>query len=743
MDRKEKILNFIKSDEYIPMTEDELMMVLVVPKEDSEEFKKILSSLLSEGRILKSKKGRYSYNSSKKTIEGIISCNSRGFFAFLVPDDESESDVYIHGDALLNAMHGDRVLVSVDKIDTVSQRPEGHITKILERKTHTISGVLKKSSSKGIILRPDSPKIYYNFSIPEDMLMGATSGDRVLIEITKYPPEACGVVTNILGDGNSLKSLENATLFSENISLEFSEDVINEANQIPDKISPEAIKGRLDLRDTLTFTIDGDDARDFDDAVSLTILENGNYRLGVHIADVTHYVKKGSPLDTEAYKRGTSIYLPDRVIPMLPEKLSNGICSLNPNEDRLTLSVFMEISKKGVVLSNEIYESVICSKERMTYTNVEKLLNKEDEELLKRYDTLLPTLENMKELAKILRGKRMDEGSIDFDFPEAKIVVDKEGNPIEIYPEERLMSHKIIEEFMLSANRTVAEYAFWAELPFVFRSHLPPSTESMRDYQKFLASFGLGLKESFSDAEPIHPKTIQDILNKVSGTDEEHIIATYTLRSLMKADYKSDNTGHFGLAANYYCHFTSPIRRYPDLAIHRILKAFIKGESIDEFYPLVSTIAKHSSDTEKTAVLLERDISDLMMAYYMSQYVGYVFEAKISSITDFGIFAELENTVEGLIRLENIRDDFYIYDAERKTLTGKHTNKVYSIGDSIDIAVARCDLMSRQIDFLIAEDLTMSDIDRFQKREYKKKRELDKKRKNKTKSISKRKRKRF
>jgi len=726
MDRKEKIYSYIKSSGYVPLKEAELMSVLCVPESDREEFLNILQHLSDEGKIIKTKRGRYEQNRGNKIVTGKISCSAHGFFAFLTPDSEEERDLYINGDYLNDALHGDIVKASVTATDPISGRREGHVIKILEHGNHTLSGVVRKKKKTGYEIRPDSPKIYTNILVSEENLLNAQIGDRVLVEITKYPPDCMGIVTKVLGDSHELKSNVEAILFEENIDTEFDSECLLQAENTPQKVTDEDTKSRLDLREKMIFTIDGDDARDFDDAVSLDLLENGDYRLGVHIADVTHYVTEGSPLDNTAFFRGTSVYLPDRVIPMLPKTLSNGICSLNPHEDRLTLTVFMNINSQGVVTSHELCKSVIHSCERMTYNNVAKLLNKPTKSLLAKYEYLLPTLKNMEKLAIILRNRRMERGSIDFDFPEAEIIVNDNGEPTDIIRAEREISHKIIEEFMLLANETIAEYAFWSELPFVYRVHEPPTVENMRDFQHFISAFGLGIKEKFSETEPIHPKALQQVLSSASGLPEEHMISVYTLRSLMKAEYKPENMGHFGLAAKYYCHFTSPIRRYPDLAIHRILKDFIDGKQVEKYRSFAINSAKHSSLAERKAQTVERDVCELMKAYYMTQYIGYIFEARISSITDFGIFAELENTVEGLIRVENLKDDFYIYNPENKTFTGRHNNKCYKIGDTIDIAVARCDLLSRQIDFIPAEDADMSDIDALQKRAYKHQREKEK-----------------
>lgn len=720
MNRKEKVFEYIKSDEYIPLKKEELAAVLAVKKEDMPELENILDELCKEGKIFQTKRKRYEYDKRNKIVTGELSCSSYGFFGFVCTE---VGDIYVKGERMNNALDGDIVVAAVDS--EYDGKAEGHIIKISEHKNKLICGVVKRKKANYFSIYPDNQSLYAHVHVSAENMNGTVVGDRVAVEITEYEPELKGTVIKKLGNSDDVNSLVESLIYSRNVTESFPKDI--DLSSTAEYVTEKDREGRRDFTNLLTVTIDGDDARDFDDAVSLEKLESGVFRLWVHIADVTHYVRENSVLDREALKRGTSIYLPDRVIPMLPKKLSNGICSLNPHEERLTLTVIMDISAKGDVISHEIAEGVICSDERMTYTDTAALLENPTSELLEKYRYLLPTLKNMKELSDILRKKREERGSIDFDFPEAKIILGNSGLPEDITLQERLISHEIIEEFMLCTNETVAEYAFWSEIPFVYRVHEPPEFESMREFQKFIALFGLGIKERFTETEPIHPKELSRILKKIKGTAQEHMISVYTLRSLMKAEYKPENLGHFGLAAKYYCHFTSPIRRYPDLAVHRILKAFIKGKSLEKYEAFVKEAAKKSSENERKAQELERDVDELLKTYYMRQYIGYVFEAKISSITDFGIFAELENTVEGLIRVENIKDDYYIFDSETKTLTGRENKKVYKIGDKIDVAVARCDLVSHKIDFIPAEDADMSDIDKLQKREYKQKRERQKK----------------
>lgn len=728
MERSERVLAYISSKEYVPLKLEELMLVLGVPAEDKQVLEDILSEWILKGKIYKTKKGRYETLQSTGMVSGTLHCSMHGYFAFLIPEEESEEKIYIDGASLANALDKDKVLVSVDRPDSAHSSREGHVVRVLERGNTVISGVIKKMKNGYYQLRPDSQKIYANPLIAEQDLLGAQIGDRVLASLTKYENDKVyATVTKVLGDALTLKSNIDAIVFSAGIREEFDDKTIEEAEATPDSVSDAELSGRADFRNDLIITIDGEDARDFDDAVSVTVLENGNYLLGVHIADVTHYVTPGSSLDREAFERGTSVYLADRVIPMLPKKLSNGICSLNPHCDRLTLSVHMEINKNGDVLSHRLEKGVIHSCERMTYKNVALLLEGTDEALQKTYAHLLPMLSQMQELAACLNRKRMQRGSINFDFPESKIIVNEYGEPVNILPEQREISHKIIEEFMLIANETVAEYAFWSELPFVYRVHEPPALEKMQDFQRFIANFGLSIKGKIDIDSPVHPKALQQVLDSIAGRDEEHMISSYMLRSLMKAEYRPENLGHFGLSAKYYCHFTSPIRRYPDLAIHRVLKDFLDKKPTDGYRKFCDHTAAHSSETERTAELCERDVDDLMKAYYMSQYIGYVFDAKVSGVTSFGMFAELENSVEGFIRLDYLKDDYYLYDENRKMLTGERTGRTYKIGDAIEVAIVQCDLLSRQIDMIPAEGITLSDIEEIRQRSFRKKKEKERK----------------
>lgn len=707
MDRKERIYSYICQDEYIPLTFEEMLIVLDVPKEDSEQLSEILNELIFEGKIYLTKKHRYAPADSRIICTGILRCNVRGF-GFVCP--ENGEDVYISAGKMADAIDGDYVLARITGGDR--GRKEGIVERVLERRNTTISAVV--DNNFGAI--PDNSRIFAKIKLTD--MLGAKSGDRVLIELTDYPRPGLiyAAVVSVLGNAKDLKSYTDALIFQHGIKPGFDEDALAYAEAFPETVSDHDRAGRVDFTNDMVFTIDGEDARDFDDAVSLTETENGNYTLCVHIADVSHYVAENSPLDREAFSRGTSVYLPDRVIPMLPEKLSNGLCSLNPGVLRLTLSVIMEVSPEGQVLEHKITKGVIRSKYRMTYNEVQKVFDG-DMDICEKYKDAVPMLRKMYSLSKNLSKKRYARGSINFDFPETRAVLDESGYPEKIVKLERNDAHRLIEEFMLLANETVAEYAFWADIPFVFRVHEEPDSEKIEAFRRFIGNFGLFIK-----GREIHPKDLQQILDKIEGTPNEILIATYMLRSLMKAEYKPENTGHFGLAAKYYCHFTSPIRRYPDLMIHRILKAYICGEDVTRFSDKVLAAAKKSSETERNAELCERDADDLMKAAYMQSYIGAVFPAKVSGTTDFGIYAELENGIEGLIRLETIGGDFYEFDEESRMIIGRRHGRTYTIGDTIKIEVAGADLLTRRIDFVLAgQRLKKSTPAPKKHREYKRK----------------------
>jgi ribonuclease R len=576
----------------------------------------------------------------------------------------------------------------------------------LKRANNRVVGTFENSRYFGFVV-PDEKKICGDVFIPKDEFNNAKSGQKVIAEIVKWPEKrrnAEGKVVEIIGDKDKPGTDILSIIKSHNLPEQFPEDVLRNAESISDTVTEDMLKGRRDLRNLRMVTIDGEDAKDLDDAVSIQRLPDGNYRLGVHIADVSYYVTENSPLDREALRRGTSVYLVDRVIPMLPKKLSNGICSLNPNVDRLAFTVMMDIDNRGKVKNHEIYESVININERMTYNNVRKILDEKDEELCKRYDYLIDDFRTMEELALILRKKRFARGAIDFDFDEAKIILDENGKPIEIRKYEYSIANRIIEEFMLVCNETVAEHFYWANAPFVYRIHEDPDSEKIQSFSEFLHKLGY----HFKGAGNVHPRALQDLLEKVKGTKEERIISTVMLRSLQKARYSHESFGHFGLAAKFYCHFTSPIRRYPDLIIHRIMKEYLKNkvdeareEELNEKLPV---IAKSCSERERAAEEAERETEDLKKVEFMKDKEGQVFEGIISGVTSFGMFVEMDNTIEGLVRMSSLEDDYYIFDDVRYCLIGERTRKIYRIGDSVTVQLAKADIASRQIDFILARE---------------------------------------
>jgi len=584
-------------------------------------------------------------------------------------------------------------------------RSEGEIIRILKRANEKVVGTFENCKKYGFVV-PDDQRIYQDIFVSREDFGGAKNGYKVVVEITQWPegrrnPE--GRVIEILGHKNDVGTDILSIIRGHNLPEEFPQEVEAQANKIPDEISEDIIKNRRDLRDRVIVTIDGEDAKDLDDAISLEVLPNGNYLLGVHIADVSQYVFENSYLDKEALKRGTSVYLLDRVIPMLPKKLSNGVCSLNPKVDRLTLSCDMEIDNKGNVVKYDIFESVIKTKERMTYEAVNKILEEDDEELKERYKDLVELFKNMEKLMNILRKKRMLRGSIDFDFKETKIILDEKGKPVEIKTYRRGTSEKIIEEFMIVCNETVAEHMYWKELPFVYRVHEDPDPEKIMALNELVHNFGYSIKGT----DEIHPKALQQLLEKITGKREERLISTLTLRSLQKARYDGASLGHFGLASKYYCHFTSPIRRYPDLMIHRIIKEDIHGKlnekRIKELNEIIPKIAEQSSIRERAAEEAEREVEDLKKAEYMAERIGEEYEGIISSVTSFGFFVELENTVEGLVHVSHMEDDFYIFDEVNHALIGERKRKLYRIGDTVRVRVLSVDVANRSIDFVLAD----------------------------------------
>lgn len=702
MEERSKMLQeFFGSDEYKPMRFRDIVTLLQVPKDSKHELKELLDSFVAEGKIILDDKGRYKIP-GENIKTGIFSGTQKGF-GFVIIEDEPD-DIFIPESATNGAMHGDKVTIMISNEKT-GKRKEGTVLRIIDRGMKEVVGTFEKSKNFGFVI-PDNQKFGYDIFIPKEHTMGAVSGHKVVVKITNYGdqdhnPE--GKVTEILGHINDPGIDIMSVIKAYELPVEFPKDVFRILDYIPDEISPEEINNRRDIRELQTVTIDGEDAKDLDDAISLT-KEGDIYHLGVHIADVTHYVKEGAALDKEALKRGTSVYLVDRVIPMLPHKLSNGICSLNPGVDRLALSCFMDIDSKGNVISHEIVETVIRSDKRMTYTNVNKIIEEQDQELIEEYKDFAPMFMLMLELSEILKKRRHKRGAINFDFPESKIIVDHNGKPVEIRAYERNKATKIIEEFMLIANETIAENFFWQEIPFIYRTHDNPDEEKIKALAIFIHNFGYSIKLGNED---IHPKEIQKLLNKIEDTPEEALISRLTLRSMKQAKYTVANTGHFGLSAKYYCHFTSPIRRYPDLQIHRIIKENIRGRLNEDrrnhYEKILFEVANHSSKTERRADEAEREVEKMKKVEYMMDYIGETFEGVISGITTWGIYVELPNTVEGMVRVSDMEDDYYVYDGERYQMVGEHTKKTYKLGQKVTVRVISADKLLRTIDFAFVE----------------------------------------
>ena len=705
IDKKDIILEFMKNENYIPMKAKEIALLLGVPKKENKEFMQILKELEEDYKIVKNKKNRYRLI-GENFVEGIYRKNQKGFG--FVKIEKQEDEIYISKENSLRALNGDRVLVEIIEEKNKIKNAEGIIKKILKHEKDTVVGTFQKSENFGFVV-PDDRSLGTDIFISKNNFGKARNGYKVLVQIVKYPENgknAEGKIIEVLGDPNQA-GVDMLSLIKEyNLPSTFPEQVVEEAKKFEDKIDKKDIPNRIDCRKHIIFTIDGEDAKDLDDAVRVTKLDNGNYRLDVHIADVSYYVREGSFLDKEAQIRGTSIYMLSRVIPMLPRELSNGICSLNAGEDRFTLSCSMEIDSKGRTISTEVYKGIINVTERMNYHDVQKILDKSDKEVLKKYEKYIKDFELMAELATILKNRRLEQGYLNLDIPESKIELDKDGRAINVGKYETSFSNEIIEHFMLSANEAIAEKFYWLEAPFIYRVHEDPDMDKVKDLNKFLFNFGLKIKIA---NEKIYPTEVSKILEEIKGKEEEKVISTLILRTLKVARYESENKGHFGIASKYYCHFTSPIRRYPDLFIHRIISKYLEDNYvvdenwIEEYQERAKIRAEASSEREKVATKVERDSEDLKKAEYMENKIGEEYEGIVSSVTQFGIFVELENTVEGLIRFENLGNEYFIYDEERKMLIGEKTNKTYKIGDKVNIRVISANKMLRQIDFEIIE----------------------------------------
>ncbi|ANS76256.1 ribonuclease R [Paenibacillus yonginensis] len=704
------LLDFMRETAYKPMTYQELEEHFQIS--DASEFKaflKLLNELEQSGKIVLTRTQRYGVPERMDLLRGRLQVHAKGF-AFLIPEDREHPDVYVHANDLKSAMNGDTVLVRVNSKGPSDGRLEGEVVRIVTRAVTQVVGVFQHHETFGFVV-PDDKRINRDIFIAQEKMGGAANGDKVVARIVSYPEgraAATGEVAEILGHkddpGVDILSIIRKHMLPE----EFPEDVLEEAAAVPDTIEQEEIvrQGRRDLRDRVIVTIDGEDAKDLDDAVNVERLENGNYLLGVHIADVGYYVKENSRLDQEAYNRGCSVYLVDRVIPMLPHRLSNGICSLNPKVDRFTLSCDMEFDDQMRVVRHDIYTSVIRTKERMTYTNVRKILQEEDSEVTERYSDLVDTFKNMRDLALRLRNKRMRRGAVDFDFEESKVIVDESGKPVDIVKRERSIAEQIIEEFMLAANETVAEHFHWLKVPFIYRIHEDPDPEKLMNFMAFIANFGYAVR---GKGNKVHPRALQSLLEDIDGTKEQTVISTMLLRSMKQAKYDAESTGHFGLAAEFYTHFTSPIRRYPDLVIHRVIREVIEagGALPDDRQEYLASrmadIAQQSSERERIAVDAERDTEQLKKAEFMLDKVGEEFTGMISSVTSFGMFIELDNTVEGLIRLSAMTDDYYHFHEQHMALIGERTSRIFRIGDEVKIRVARVNMDDHTIDFELVD----------------------------------------
>ena len=708
--RKKIIYEFICDDMYVPMKLKELAILLQVPKEQRSELKAVMDALEAEGKVHVSQKGKY-LKGVGRTLRGVYQAHPRGF-GFVTIEGETD-DIFIPEKETNGALHGDTVEILLTA-SPEGKRKEGKIVKIAERGTAKIVGLYQVAKGKhyGFVI-PDNQRFLQDIFVPEERAKGAVDGHKVVVELTSYGSDNAkpeGKIVEILGHVNDPGVDIMSIVKSYDLPVEFPEKVMNQAERVPEEVSDADMAGRKDLREWVMVTIDGEDAKDLDDAVSLTRTEDGkNWILGVHIADVANYVQERSALDREALHRGTSVYLADRVIPMLPHRLSNGICSLNAGVDRLAMSCIMTVDAKGDVIDHEICESVIRVNERMSYTSVKKILEDHDEEETTRYIDLVPMFEEMEQLAGILRNRRHQRGSIDFDFPESKIMLDEEGHPMEIRSYDRNVATKIIEDFMLLANETVAEEYYWREIPFVYRVHETPDEDKIKKLAILINNFGYSLHIS----DEVRPGQIQKLLAKIQGTPQETMISRLALRSMKQARYTPENDGHFGLAARYYTHFTSPIRRYPDLQIHRIIKDDLRGrmneKKMEHYQTILPEVTRQASETERRAEEAERETIRLKKAEYMEAHIGEVFEGVISGITNWGIYVELSNTIEGLVHVANMYDDHYDYYEDRYEMVGEHTGKTYKLGETVYVRVIDADCLTRTIDFEMADEGDMED----------------------------------
>ena len=705
---QQRVLDLMKDEGYKPMTVSEIEDVLEL--EQADEFRELVKTLVkmeAQGNIVRSRSNRYGLPERMNLLRGRFIGNAKGF-GFVAPEEEGMDDIFIPPYEINGALNGDTVLVRILK-ESSGDRREGTVTKIVERSKTSFVGTYQANRGFGFVITDDK-KLNMDIFIAKEDALGAVDGHKVVVEVTHWPDatkSATGMITKILGHKNDPGVDILSILYKYDIPPEFPAEVVQAAIDVPDEISEQDLVGRRDLRNEVIVTIDGADAKDLDDAVTVVKNSDGTYKLGVHIADVSYYVTQGSELDKEAYERGTSVYLTDRVIPMIPHRLSNGICSLNPQLDRLTLSCEMTIDGAGHVVRHEIFQSVIKTTERMTYTDVYNILENPNEnpELMERYEALVPMFRHMAELAQILRSKRMGRGAIDFDFKESKVLVDEEGWPTDIVLRERTVAERLIEEFMLAANETIAEHFHWMELPFIYRIHEDPKPEKLQRFFEFVTNFGIMIKGT---GNSVHPKALQEVIKSIEGLPEEPVISTMLLRSMQQAKYYPESLGHFGLSTEFYTHFTSPIRRYPDLIVHRLIRTYLingdtSKETVVQWRAVMDEIADHTSGRERRAVEAERDTDALKKAQFMSDKIGEEFEGIVSSITNFGIFVELENTVEGLVHISNMTDDYYRFEDRHMMMIGERTGRQFRIGDEVKIRVANVVIEESSVDFEIVD----------------------------------------
>ncbi|SDM24750.1 RNAse R [Halarsenatibacter silvermanii] len=690
-----------------PLSPQEIAERFDVSREQRDEFEEVLESLVREGFIHRSSRGLYGVPEKFNLLRGRVDRNPKGF-AFLIPDNPEKEDVFINPDNLNGAMNNDKVLVRFLP-HSHGKKDEGEVVKILERANEHIVGVLDSYKRYGFVI-PDNQRINTDVFVPQDEFKGADDRDKVVVKITRWPernrnPE--GKIVEVLGkQGESGVDLE-ALIRQLDLPQEFPGKVVQAAENLSSEIPSEEIERRRDLRDLRLFTIDPEEAKDFDDAVSIEKISDNKLRLGVHIADVSYYVEEDSKIDKEAFKRGTSIYLVDRVIPMLPERLSNDLCSLRPREDRLAMSVFMEYNLEPFELEDyEITESIINSNYRLTYDEARQILEDEDQDIRKEYRDIVSDLELMKELReKLMSGRRL-RGTIEFEFPEVKVILDDRGRAVDLQKREHGLPEQMIEVFMIAANRAVAREAYWREEPFIYRVHDNPDPQSIEEFNEFIHNFGYHIKGG--ESGEIHPGALQELLDEVSGTGAENIIETMMLRSMKKAVYSPVNIGHFGLSLDCYCHFTSPIRRYPDLMVHRIIKEIINQGKLEkerrwQLEDDLPEVADHCSVQERRALDAERDSVDLKRIEYMQQYVGDKFTGIINGVTSFGFFVQLENTAEGLVHVEDLTDDYYQYRDDLQALVGERKKKIYRLGDEVEVRVIKANVEERELDFVLAD----------------------------------------